>query len=169
MTQVTVQTLNDSNGKGFPLFEQIGKRISAIEKRAFEFFESRGRSFGNDLEDWLKAERELGWWEPYQLVEHDGAYRLELALPGFETREVEVTATEEELVVHAKATYGAEPGEIVCREYGFSEVYRRFAMLKAIDVDGVKATLHRGMLTVEAPLKVLAAASPPRVMAATAG
>ena len=30
-----------------------------IEQRAYEIFESRGGKHGNDLDDWLMAEREL--------------------------------------------------------------------------------------------------------------
>lgn len=31
-----------------------------IAQRAYELYEQRGRQDGHDLEDWLKAERELG-------------------------------------------------------------------------------------------------------------
>jgi len=31
-----------------------------IARRAYELYEQRGRQEGRDLEDWLKAERELG-------------------------------------------------------------------------------------------------------------
>jgi hypothetical protein len=31
----------------------------AIERRAYELYEARGREDGHDWEDWLKAEREL--------------------------------------------------------------------------------------------------------------
>ena len=31
-----------------------------IEKRAYEIYEDRNREDGHDLEDWLKAEHEIG-------------------------------------------------------------------------------------------------------------
>jgi outer membrane protein TolC len=43
---------------------QAFKRAAAdhadIAQRAYELYEQRGRQDGWDLEDWLKAERELG-------------------------------------------------------------------------------------------------------------
>jgi len=43
---------------------QAFKRAAAdhvhIAQRAYELYEQRGRQEGRDLEDWLKAERELG-------------------------------------------------------------------------------------------------------------
>jgi hypothetical protein len=46
------------------LMAQAFKRAAAdhahIAQRAYELYEQRGRQDGRDLEDWLKAERELG-------------------------------------------------------------------------------------------------------------
>lgn len=43
---------------------QAFKRAAAdhahIAQRAYELYEQRGRQDGGDLEDWVKAERELG-------------------------------------------------------------------------------------------------------------
>ena len=36
--------------------EQVREKI---RKRAYEFFELRGKEDGNDLDDWLKAESEV--------------------------------------------------------------------------------------------------------------
>ena len=32
-----------------------------IRRRAYEFYEQRGRESGHELEDWLRAEEELVW------------------------------------------------------------------------------------------------------------
>jgi len=37
----------------------VGYVIELIRKRAYEFFEARGREPGHDLEDWLRAELEI--------------------------------------------------------------------------------------------------------------
>jgi hypothetical protein len=39
--------------------EQTGVTADAIERRAFEFYCARGGGHGQDLDDWLQAEREL--------------------------------------------------------------------------------------------------------------
>ena len=44
----------------------VGYVTELIRKRAYEFFEARGREPGHNLEDWLRAEleikRRLGLW-----------------------------------------------------------------------------------------------------------
>jgi len=37
----------------------IGYVTELIQKRAYEFFEARGREPGHDLEDWLRAQLEI--------------------------------------------------------------------------------------------------------------
>jgi hypothetical protein len=39
--------------------EQSGIAADAIARRAFEFYCARGGGHGQDVEDWLQAEREL--------------------------------------------------------------------------------------------------------------
>ena len=41
------------------LFEQMKEFSQLVGRRAYEFFEARGREFGHDLEDWFRAESEL--------------------------------------------------------------------------------------------------------------
>lgn len=41
-------------------FKQAAADHADIAQRAYELYEQRGRQDGRDLEDWLKAERELG-------------------------------------------------------------------------------------------------------------
>jgi DUF2934 family protein len=40
-------------------WEEIKEHRSAVEKRAYEIYLQRGARDGNDLEDWLTAEREI--------------------------------------------------------------------------------------------------------------
>ena len=44
---------------GSDLFDRIQDMSNSIARRAFEIFEDRGRAFGHDLEDWLRAESEF--------------------------------------------------------------------------------------------------------------
>jgi outer membrane protein TolC len=41
-------------------FKRAAAEHAHIAQRAYELYEQRGRQEGLDLEDWLKAERELG-------------------------------------------------------------------------------------------------------------
>lgn len=42
-----------------PNRESTNATHDAVGRRAYELFEARGRERGNDLDDWLQAEREL--------------------------------------------------------------------------------------------------------------
>jgi len=61
------QVIGGPQGFDGPLILQLSQILSAIRtalhpsiaKHAFELYEKRGRIHGHDLEDWLKAEREI--------------------------------------------------------------------------------------------------------------
>ena len=60
MSEVAIKKVDDTSKKALPLFEEIAKRFEAVQRRAFDLFEKRGREFGHELDDWLKAERAIG-------------------------------------------------------------------------------------------------------------
>ena len=152
MSQVAIQKANHGE-KTLPVFDEIAKRLEAVRKRAFDLFEERGRQFGHQLEDWLKAERELLGWPAAELVEKDGAYQMQITLPGFEAKEVEVTAAPNAVIVHAarEEEKKTEKGNVLWTEFGSNNVYRRFELPNPINVDKVTATLQNGLLQINAP------------------
>jgi hypothetical protein len=87
----------------YPVFGEIAKSLDAVQHRAFDLFlfEKRGREVGHELDDWLRAEHELFGWPAAELSEKDSSYQMQIALPGFEARDIELTATPTELIVHA--------------------------------------------------------------------
>jgi HSP20 family protein len=151
MSNIAVKKTNGE--ETLPIFAEIGKRFDEIRRRAFELFCQRGASHGQDLDDWLKAEREILGWNAAELKENDKAYEIELALPGFEAKDVEVTAAPDEIVIHAASEHEkkSEEGKVVWTEFGSSEVYRRVALPGPADIDKVTAKLEKGMLKIKAP------------------
>lgn len=153
MSQVAIRKMNDV-GKGTPaIFDEIAKRFEEVERRAFDLFEKRGREVGHELEDWLNAEHELLGWPQGELTEKDGAYEMQIGLPGFAAKEVEVTAAPNEIVVHAvtKEEKKEEKGQVLWTEFGSRDVYRRFEVQNSINVDKVTANLEDGLLRIKAP------------------
>lgn len=136
-----------------PIFEEVGRLFNEIRQKALERFERRGGESGKELDDWLTAEREvLGGWSAAELKEAEGKYELQLTLPGFDPKEVEVTATPNEVIVHAETKHekkGTE-GNVVWSEFGSNNVYRRFELPEPIDVEKVNAALDKGILRVAA-------------------
>jgi HSP20 family molecular chaperone IbpA len=153
MSNVAVQKVGDGAPKTLPIFEEIGKRLEEVRRRAAELFEQRGRAVGHALDDWLKAEREVfGGWPAAELKEKNEKYELEMTLPGYDAKEVEVTVTPQEILVHAESRHEkkGEEGKVVWSEFGSNSVYRRFELPGRIDVDKTHATLDKGLLRITA-------------------
>lgn len=153
MPNVAVQRVDEGEPRTLPIFEEIGKRFEEIRRRAAELFELGGRRAGHALDDWLKAEREvLGGWPAAELKDKNGSYELEMTLPGYDAKEVEVTVTPEEIIVHAESKHESkgEEGKVIWSEFGSNNVYRRFELPARIDVDKTQATLDKGLLRITA-------------------
>jgi HSP20 family protein len=152
MSDVTVQKVDDNARKTLPVFEQIEKRIDDVRRRAFELFEGRGRGFGHDLEDWLKAEQEVLGSLAAEVAENDTEFQYQIALPGFDAKEVEVTASPSEIIVHAqtKAEKKSEKSNVIQTEFSSNEVFRRFETSQPINVENIKATMDKGNLRIMA-------------------
>jgi len=150
MSNVAVQKVENEALKTLPVFEQIEKRIEDVRCRAFELFERRGCELGHELEDWLKAEREVFGWPTAEMIEKDKEYEFQMALAGFDAKDVGVTASPSEIIVHAqtKSEMKAEDSNVVWTEFGSNDLYRRFGIPQPIDVDKTRATLDKGILRI---------------------
>jgi HSP20 family protein len=168
MANVAVQKVENKSAKQLPLFQQIEKQLGEVRRRAFDLFERRGRELGHALEDWLRAEHEVMGWPVAELTEADSKYDLAMTLPGYEPKDVQVTATPSEIIVHAKVetTKKAEDAKCLWTEFESNDVYRRIELPEAIDVEKTTASLDRGMLHVTAAKTPKAQIRPIEVKAA---
>ena len=157
MAEVTVQNAAKSD-KLRPFLEEMEKRFDDVRRRAFEVFESRRRGLGHAFDDWLQAEREVMGWSAAELEERDTRYDLAMTLPGYDAKDVQVTATPTEIIVHANVEKEAKKEDVNCvwTEFQSNEVLRHFRLPDEIDVENTKATLDKGMLHVTAPKKAKA-------------
>ena len=165
MSNIAIQKAEDQTRKTLRVFEQIEEQTENVRRRAFELFESRGCEAGRELEDWLQAEREVLNSPAAELAESAQEYDIRVTLAGFDSKDVQVTASPFEIIVHAKTkSEQKEDSEIVWTEFGSKDVYRRFEVPVSIDPDRVRATLDRGIL------RIFAAKAPKQqpVAAATA-
>lgn len=154
MAVIAVQRVPDAQKRTLPVFEEIERMLGDVKQRAFDLFRSRGAQLGHALDDWLQAEREVLGWPAAQLKEAGQAYDLQVTLPGFDAKEVQVTATPAEIIVHAQTKNSDQPTEetpVVWTQFGRNDVYRRFELACPIDVDRVTASLDKGILRITAP------------------
>lgn len=155
MSKIDVRTVSTTEDRKLPIFQEMEDIADRIRIRAFNLFRNRGRDDGNDVDDWLMAEREICWPEA-ELIEDDDEYEINIALAGFEPGDIEVTATPHELIVKAshetasKRTAKGTDGQVRFSEFRGNEVFRRFPLPTAIDVDSIEAEFENGLLEIEA-------------------
>jgi HSP20 family molecular chaperone IbpA len=152
MSEVVVHKVNDVEKPTLPIFGEIATRFGAIERRAFELFEKRGGGSGRELEDWLRAEYELGS-PAAELSEKEGAYEMLVALPGFEAKDVEVTAAPSGILVHAATNVGprAQRDPMPWIQFCSNDVYKHFEFSNPIEVGKVTGNFENGLLCIKAP------------------
>src|SRR5947207_2840218 len=83
------------------LSDQMQDMHDRVVRRAYEIFEQNGTPFGNDLDHWTQAERELLWKPALELSEKDGRFQLEAAISGVEAKDIDIEVTPEDIILKA--------------------------------------------------------------------
>lgn len=171
MSKLKVQKVSDTNDKTLPVFAEIDKQIDRIRDKAYELFANRGFGGGHEFDDWLQAEHEI-CWPAAELTENDDEFKLEVALAGFKTNDISVTATPRDLIVKASHNAGRKQPEESAKtcwtEFRSNDVYRRVDLPNPIDVDEISARFENGLLTIEASKAAAIEDSPKHVEISTA-
>jgi HSP20 family protein len=154
MANVAVRKIEDKPAL-VPVVEGIRKTFDRIRERAFELFERRGAAPGFELEDWVQAEHDLFWVPQSEIAEADSYFNIRVGVPGFEGKDLDVTAQTNELLIQGKTEIREEKteGGVTYSEFGSKSLFRRFILDTPIEVDGVVAKVDNGMLTIVAPKK----------------
>jgi HSP20 family molecular chaperone IbpA len=152
MSTVLIERIRHLNGEKPPVFAEVERTNDKIQRRAFSLFEKRGERPGLDLEDWLLAEHEVLGTSLAELVESAKDWKLKVAVPGVESKDVTVTATPESLIVQANWSHrhSDADGEIRFCEFSREALCRQFGLPSPIDVNSVSASLDKGVLHVVA-------------------
>jgi HSP20 family protein len=152
MTQIAIHKLEDRETMSPSFLERAKSMVDAVRRRAFELFQKRNGSNGSDLDDWLQAERDVTFAQA-ELVDEDKAFKARIALPGFEAKDIEVSATPDAILIQADSAHtheGNDGGVCFCEFFG-KNVFRRFDLPAPVDVDKVTASIDKGVLQVTAP------------------
>ncbi len=153
MSTVSIERVRHLNQKEKPpVFAEVERTIDKIRQRAFSLFEKRDGPPGLDWEDWLLAEHEVLGTSLAELVESDKEWKLKVAVPGVESKDITVTATAETLIVQADWShrYSGSDGEIRFCEFSREPLCRQFGLPSPIDVNSVSASVDKGVLNVVA-------------------
>ena len=140
--------------KSKSMFDEIERMRDRVMRRAYEIFSSNGGIFGSDIGDWLQAERELVWKPAIELDEKDNEFRLEIAAPGVDPKDIDIEVTPEDILVRADVhhEHKEKKGEVYACEFASGNLFRSIHLPKKIDADKVKAEFKNGMLTLKAPV-----------------
>lgn len=152
MSNVAIEKIRDTDALPPSLFEQIMATAEKIRQRAFELFQERGDGGDRSLDDWLQAERELILSPESELIEKHGNFRVRVAVPGFDTKDIHVTAIPGALIVNAQAKHNHEQseGDVYFCEFGRRHLYRQIDLPAPINPDKVTANLEHGVLQLTA-------------------
>lgn len=151
MSHVTVDTINETGHEPSSLVNKLETMTERIRVRAHSLFEHRGVG-GSELDDWLRAERDLILTPESEVIEKDDKFEIRIAALGFRASDITLTALPEAVIVFAESSHkhDEEDGNVYLCEFGAKSLYRRLDLPKPIDVETVKAKLDDGILRVSA-------------------
>jgi HSP20 family protein len=152
MSNVSIEKIHEPERGAVSLFTEMEKMTDAIRRRAFDHFLDRGNVFGNDLEDWLRAERELIWSPGAEMTDNEKEVTLRVQAPGFEPNDLKITATPASVLIEGETHHQHQESKGTLRfcEFG-QKLFRRFDLPDEINVDKVAASLDKGILQIVAP------------------
>jgi HSP20 family protein len=139
--------------KNISLFDQMGETFNALTRRAYQIFESNGRAFGRDLENWLQAEKELLHHVPVNVAESDEAFEVRAEIPGFNEKEIELGVESRRLTITGKRETKKEEkkAKMLWVESSSDQILRIVDLPAEIETDKVTATLRNGVLELTLP------------------
>ena len=122
MANLLVEKLYDVEHSSAPILREPNDRMSATQRRAFELFNRRGPGPGADLDDRLRAEREVLWPPQSELIEDEKEVRIQIAVPGLEPPpQVHVTLLWESIIVKGESIHKHDGGNGSVHFCEFSE------------------------------------------------
>jgi HSP20 family protein len=134
--------------KAEKLFEQMKEFSQSVARRAYEYFEARGRKFGHDLEDWFRAESELMRRVPVEIKEADGQITVRAEVPGFAADEIKVSVEPQRLVISGKSEETAEEKkeQTLLSEFRSNQFCRELRLPAEVEPGKTTAVLKDGVL-----------------------
>jgi HSP20 family protein len=135
------------------LVDGINSLFNDVTRRAYQIFEDNGHQFGHDLEDWVKAERELLRPVNLEMSETDAALQVKAEVPGFSEKELEISVEPQRLTITGKHQTSKEEkkGKTIYSESSASDILRIVDLPVEVDAAKASATLKNGVLNLTIP------------------
>lgn len=127
------------------------KMFDMIARRAYEIFESKGRTGGRDMEHWLAAEAELFDRTPINFKESRDGLTVRADVRGFTPNEIEVDLEPQRVTIvgrhHTQFDGNAERGHST--ESRSTRLLRSMELPVEIDTHRASARLDHGVLELD--------------------
>ncbi|MDX2053040.1 MAG: Hsp20/alpha crystallin family protein [Polyangiaceae bacterium] len=111
---------------------------------------------------WFRSEVPNGKYQkdvapPVDIIEHADHYVVEAEMPGMDPNTVDVQVMDYKLVITAeRPAKKREEGHSRLRERSFGRFQRTLRLSESVDVDGIRAVLDKGVLTLHLPKRASA-------------
>jgi len=135
------------------LFARMQRLHDSVARRAFEIFESQGRTFRRDLENWLQAESELLHPVHVDVAESDEGLTVRAEIPGFKAEQLEVSMEPRQVTIAGKRETHAERKDekTIYKEHCSDRILRVIELPAEVVAGKVAATLSDGVLELKLP------------------
>jgi len=155
---ISVTPVNETASQGLgQVSDRIREVHDLISRRAFEIFETNGRSFGHELDHWFRAESELLQTTPIEIWDSDGALTVRAEVPGFKAHEIEVIVEPRRLTVVGNRESKDKPkvDQLLHAERCTDRILRVIEFPRQVDTERATANLKDGVLELTLPKAVV--------------
>jgi HSP20 family molecular chaperone IbpA len=154
-TEIVPETIKIEEPAG--LLERMREAYKSISERAYEFFEKRGKKYGQELEDWFRAEFELFRPTRVEINEFEDHLLVHAEVPGFTAKDIKVSVEPNRIILNGRTEVSTkkEEAKTVYTEFHSNELFRSLELPVAVDPAKVKAVLKDGILEVFLPKAVV--------------
>ena len=138
---------------GASVLDRVKELSASIAQRAYEIFESDGRTPGRELDHWFKAEAELLHPIHVEIAESADALAVRAEVPGFKPEDLEVSIEPRRVTITGNRETHAEhrTETIVYTEHCADRIFRALELPAEIDTLKPTATLKDGLLEIVMP------------------
>jgi len=128
--------------------EEIQNRI---RERAYELSQMRGHA-GREMDDWLSAESDIISVPPMHILEKDGEFHVQVAVPGVEAADVQIMATSGQMLIKCvlKHSHDDAAGILHICDFKSATLFRSFRFPQPVDLGSLQIDLADGMLRITA-------------------
>jgi HSP20 family protein len=126
-----------------------------IAQRAYEYFAASGFTNGHDLDDWLKAERELLKPVPLEVQDAEDELIVTAEVPGFNVDDLDISVNGSRLVIQGNHELTEKKTDkkqkAIYSEMGSWHIYRAIELPFAVLVHRAHTELKNGVLKLKLP------------------